>query len=74
MFITDTERTGPVVRVWVADVAATALEQEDAPAYALEAQALSMAREHLGTTALAEVVFHMAADLFEVIFEAADLA
>lgn len=72
MFVNETETTGPVVRVWVAGVADYAAEV-DGPPWSLEAAALSIARESLGTTATAEVVFHMAADCFEVIFEVCDL-
>lgn len=72
MFINETEKTGPVVRVWVAGVADTAAER-DVPSWDLEAEALSEAREHLGTCATADIVFHLAADSFEVVFEAADL-
>jgi hypothetical protein len=73
MFIIETETTGPVVRVWVGGVAAYSAEV-DVPSWDLEAAALSEAREHLGTTALADIVFHLAADAYEVIFEAGDLA
>ena len=59
MFIVETERTGPVVRVWLED--------------AEEAGAADAARDHLGTDALPEVVDH-GAGRFEVIFDGGDLA
>lgn len=75
MFITETERTGPVVRVWVAGVAEEFAAREDGlEPWQLEDEALTIAKESLGTEALATIEYHMAADVFEVIFEAGDLA
>lgn len=72
MFINETERTGPVVRVWLAGVADTTLELGDL-GFSLEAEAHAMAQDHLGTDVRGEVYRHEG-DTFEVIFEAGELA
>lgn len=75
MFITETETTGPVVRVWVAGIPEAFAAAGDGTEFdVLEGEALGLAKESLGTDALAETVYHDESGLLEVIFEAGDLA
>lgn len=66
MFITETEHTGPVVRVWIA--------VDGDRGDNLEGRALDMAREHLGADVPADFVTHYGVGLVEVVVEACDLA